>query len=109
MATAASAAAAIDSVNFQSASSAFNVRTPFQRKVWLVMCAAQAIAKRREQPAASHTCVFYRTRVREMKLRVAGVHRVAQHANTGNSHLYRVARKQRPHTCWRTGGDHVAG
>ena len=42
-------------------------------------------------PPKPHYCVFYRNRDAYVKLRLRSVHRIAQHANTGNADLHRIA------------------
>src|SRR5712664_853371 len=55
------------------------------------------------------SCVFYRILEGYVKLRLRSVHRIAQHANTGNTDLDRVASNERPDASGRTRGDDIAG
>src|SRR5258708_15257109 len=57
----------------------------------------------------STSSVFYRILEAYVKLRLRSVHRIAQHANTGNTDLDRVAGNERTYPGGRTGGDDVAG
>src|SRR5712671_4993343 len=113
MAKAAIAAPPMRSSNFQSASKSFNEQTPRPQMRGIAQGPRNiACAARRDGYPHSpmpHCWVFYRNPRVYGKLRLRGVHRIAQHANTGNTDLDRVAGNERTYPGWRTGGDNVAG
>src|SRR6266436_5344699 len=100
MAIAAIAAPPMASTNFQSASNSFNGKTPYSQMGgsapgWK----SRAHAMRRNcflHPPMPHSCVFYRNHGACVNLRLWRVHRIAQHANTGNADLHGIPRNQRP-------------
>src|SRR5208282_4784834 len=60
----------------------------------------------RESP---HRCVFYRNSGRVAKLRVWGLHWIAQHANTADANLHNVPRDERADASGRAGGYQISG
>src|SRR6267378_6805302 len=96
----------------QSASKAFNERTPYSQIGGIAHGAPKIASSQCEGLPAladAHWCVFYRKLEAYAKLRLRRVHRIAQHANTGNTDLDRVSGKERTYPRGRTGGDNVAG
>src|SRR5258708_440962 len=113
MASAAIAAPPRASAIFQSASKAFNKQTPSLKCVGPRMSRgrlhARTAAKGLLHPPMPHLWVFYRNLEVYVKLRLRCVHRIAQHANTRNADLDRVAGNKRTDASGRAGGDDVAG
>src|SRR6266478_7027798 len=55
-----------------------------------------------------HSCVFYRNLELYVKLRLRGMHRIAQHSDTGNADLNHVAGNERADASRRSSGDDIA-
>src|SRR5258708_20800179 len=113
MASAEIAAPPMASAIFQCASKPFNKQTPSLKCVGPRMSRgrlhARTGAKGLLHPPMPHLWVFYRNLEVYVKLRLRCVHRIAQHANTRNADLDRVAGNKRTDASGRAGGDDVAG
>src|SRR5260370_22847942 len=113
MASAAIAAPAIPSNSFQSASKAFKEQTPYSQMGAIAHGAQKTSRLPRQKdllPAPMHhSCIFYRNAMAYVKLRLRRVHRVAQHPDTGNADLHRVAGNQRTDSGGRSRGGRGSG